>query len=65
MLSGDLDLLVVAHHSCISDWSWREEGEWQCMRHWSSSLEDSLHRGRPFRVGQWAKWGRRGRLAQS
>lgn len=64
MLLEDLDLLA-AHRSCLLVWGWGKEEEWQCMRRWSSSLEDSLRRDRSIGVGQWAKRGRQGRWGQS
>ena len=58
MLLEDLYLLA-ARHSYAPDRGWSQGEEWQCMRHPSSSLVDSLRRVPIFWIRGWATRGRR------
>lgn len=51
--------LLAARHSYAPDWGWSQGEEWQCMRHRSSSLVDSLRRVPIFWIRERATRGRR------
>ena len=64
MLLGDPDGLA-ARHSYVPVWDWIEDEEWQCMRHRSSSLEDSLRTVLIPWIRRWATRGRQEDWVQS
>ena len=57
--------LLAARESYASDWGWSQGEEWQCMRHRSSSLVDSLRRVPNFLIREWAMREQRGDLGRS